>query len=191
MCIYIYICMYVYMYICIYIYIHTYMRQSGGTKLATSVNMPLLRPQSSGDKLATYREIEPACRSFCRHGSCTFTEHGTAGAFWRKRSDSDLGLRRASSKPCLLLMRYADTVSERRNSDALVLPRNSSCLTRRRRGCWTKVHSDRRQEQTARRLDREEFSVHSSCRLLSSPFSPLLLLLCVGWTKVRGERDAA
>ena len=46
---------------------------SGGTKRATSVNMPLLRLQSS-EKFTMSREIEPAHGSFRRHGSCTFTE---------------------------------------------------------------------------------------------------------------------
>ena len=46
---------------------------SGGTKRATSVNMPLLRLQSSEWKFIMSREIEPVRRSFCRHGSCTFT----------------------------------------------------------------------------------------------------------------------
>ena len=39
-----------------------------------SVNMPLLRLQSSQGKFAMSAEINPVRRSFCRHGSCTFTE---------------------------------------------------------------------------------------------------------------------
>ena len=52
------------MYICLF--------TSGGTKRATSANMPLLRLQSSEEKFTMPREIEPVRRSFCRHGSCTF-----------------------------------------------------------------------------------------------------------------------
>ena len=37
-------------------------------------NMPLLRLQSSEAKFTKSREIEPVRRSFCRHGSRTFTE---------------------------------------------------------------------------------------------------------------------
>ena len=47
---------------------------SGGTKRATSVHVPLLCLQSSEGKSTMPREIEPVRRSFCRHGSCTFTE---------------------------------------------------------------------------------------------------------------------
>ena len=46
----------------------------GGTKRATSANMPLVRLQSSEGKFATSREIEPVRRSFCRHRSRTSTE---------------------------------------------------------------------------------------------------------------------
>ena len=46
----------------------------GGTERATSVNTPLLQLQSSEGKFKMSREIEPVRRSFCRHGSCTFTE---------------------------------------------------------------------------------------------------------------------
>ena len=48
-------------------------QESGGTKRATSAKMPLLCLQSSEGKFTTSREIEPVRRSFCRHGSCTFT----------------------------------------------------------------------------------------------------------------------
>ena len=44
------------------------------TKRATSFNMSLLRMQSSEGKFTMSREIEPVRRSFCRRGSCTFTE---------------------------------------------------------------------------------------------------------------------
>ena len=47
---------------------------SGGTKRATSANVPLLGLQSSEGRFPTPREIEPGRRSFCRRGSCTFTE---------------------------------------------------------------------------------------------------------------------
>ena len=36
--------------------------------------MPLLRLRSSEGKLTMSRKIEPVRMSFCRHGSCTFTE---------------------------------------------------------------------------------------------------------------------
>ena len=45
----------------------------GGTRCATSVNMPLQRLQSSARKFKMSREIEPVCRSFGRRRSCTFT----------------------------------------------------------------------------------------------------------------------
>ena len=69
-------CVYIHIYIYIYPSLpgfHSYLA-SGGTKCATSGNTPLLRPQSSGGKFTTSLEIEPVCRSFCRHGSRTFTE---------------------------------------------------------------------------------------------------------------------
>ena len=72
--------MYVYIYIYIYIcqsdvQLHKHRRgQSGGTKRATSMNRPLLRLQSSEGEFTMSRKIEPVRRSFCRHGSCTFTE---------------------------------------------------------------------------------------------------------------------
>ena len=47
---------------------------SGGTKRATSENMPLLRLQSSEGKFTMPREIEPIRRPFCKHRSCTFKE---------------------------------------------------------------------------------------------------------------------
>ena len=47
---------------------------SGGTKRATSANMPPLRLQSSEGKFTMSREIEPVRRSFRRSGSCTLTE---------------------------------------------------------------------------------------------------------------------
>ena len=47
---------------------------SGGTKLETSANMPLLRLQSSEGKFTMAREIEPVSKSFRRHGSCAFAE---------------------------------------------------------------------------------------------------------------------
>ena len=48
---------------------------SGGPRRAASVNVPLLRLQSSEGKFASSREIGPVRRrSYCRHGSCTFTE---------------------------------------------------------------------------------------------------------------------
>ena len=58
-------CVYVYIYMCIYIYIYIYpsvRTGSGGTKRATSANMPLLRPQSSEGKFTMSREIEPVSR---------------------------------------------------------------------------------------------------------------------------------
>ena len=39
-----------------------------------AVNMPLLRLQSSEENFTMSCDIEPVRRSFCRHGSCTFTE---------------------------------------------------------------------------------------------------------------------
>ena len=48
--------------------------QSGGAKRATSVNVTPLHLQSSERKFKMTRELEPVRRSFCRHGSCTFTE---------------------------------------------------------------------------------------------------------------------
>ena len=60
---------------------------SGGATCATSVNMPRLRLQSSDGIITLYREVEPVRRSFCRHGSCTFTEVGTLGAFWWKTTN--------------------------------------------------------------------------------------------------------
>ena len=106
-----YVCMYVYIYLSIYlsIYVSMYLCinniisafliptfvyctaldrvdmvpcPSGGTKRATSVNTPLLRPQSSEGKFAMSREIEPAHRSFRRRRSCTFNGSGTLGALW-------------------------------------------------------------------------------------------------------------
>ena len=56
--------------------------RSGGTKRATSVNVPLLRLRSSEGKFTMSREMKPVRRSFCRHGSCTITGSGTSGAFW-------------------------------------------------------------------------------------------------------------
>ena len=47
---------------------------SGGTKCATSVNIQLLRLQSSEGKFTMSREIEPIRRSFSIHRSGTFTE---------------------------------------------------------------------------------------------------------------------
>ena len=47
---------------------------SGGTKRATSKNVPLLRLQSSEGKFTMSREIEPIRRSFCRRRSRAFTE---------------------------------------------------------------------------------------------------------------------
>ena len=47
---------------------------SGGTKRATSANMPRLHLQSSEGKFTMSLEIEPVRRSFCRHGSCTFLQ---------------------------------------------------------------------------------------------------------------------
>ena len=47
---------------------------SGGTKLDTSVSVPLLRLQSSEGKFTTSLEIEPVRRSLCRRRSCTFTD---------------------------------------------------------------------------------------------------------------------
>ena len=41
---------------------------------ASSVNMPLLRLQSSEGRFTRSREIEPVRRSFCRRRSCTFAE---------------------------------------------------------------------------------------------------------------------
>ena len=49
------------------------MTNSGGTERATSANMPLLLLQSSEGRFTRSCETEPVRRSFCRHGSCTFT----------------------------------------------------------------------------------------------------------------------
>ena len=57
----------------------------GGTKRATSVNMPLLRLQSSEGKFAMSREIEPVRRSFCRRGSGTFTEVARLVCYKKRR----------------------------------------------------------------------------------------------------------
>ena len=49
-------------------------------------NMPFLRPQSSEGNFTMSREIRPVRRSFCRHGSCTFTEVARlvhSGNVWR------------------------------------------------------------------------------------------------------------
>ena len=48
--------------------------RSGGNKRATSVNMPLLRPQSSEGKFTASRKIESVRRSLRGHRSCTFME---------------------------------------------------------------------------------------------------------------------
>ena len=48
--------------------------RSGGTKRATSADMPLPSLQSSEGEFTTSRDIAPVRRSFCRHGSCTLTE---------------------------------------------------------------------------------------------------------------------
>ena len=45
-----------------------------GCHRATSVNMTLLRLQNSEEQITMSCDIEPVRRSFCRHGSCTFTE---------------------------------------------------------------------------------------------------------------------
>ena len=42
----------------------------------------LLHLQSSEGKLTMSRETEPVCRSFCRHGSGTFTEVARLVPFW-------------------------------------------------------------------------------------------------------------
>ena len=65
---------------------------SGGTKRATSVNIPLLRLQSSEGKFTMSCEIEPVCRSFCRHGSCTFTQVARlvpSGTYAKARGEGD------------------------------------------------------------------------------------------------------
>ena len=49
-------------------------RFPGSTKRAISVNMQVLRLQSSEGKFTMFREIEPVRRSFCRDGSGTFQE---------------------------------------------------------------------------------------------------------------------
>ena len=49
-------------------------QSAGGTKHATSANVPLLRPRSSEGKFAAYHEVEPVRRSLRRLGSGTSTE---------------------------------------------------------------------------------------------------------------------
>ena len=52
---------------------------SGGTERATSVNIPLLRLQSSEGEFAMSREIKPVRRSCYRHGCFMFTEVARLG----------------------------------------------------------------------------------------------------------------
>ena len=52
----------------------SYRDPPGGTNRAPSANTPLLRLQSSEGKFTTSREVEPARRSFYRHGSRKLTE---------------------------------------------------------------------------------------------------------------------
>ena len=83
-------------YIYIFIYIYIYMGQArecprskpGGAKRATSVNSAASAPAELGGESPVSLEIEPVRRSFCRHGSCTFTEvarlvpYGQRGSSW-------------------------------------------------------------------------------------------------------------
>ena len=57
-------------------------QSSGGIKRATSVNMLLLRLQSSEGNFTMSREIEPVRRSFCRRRKLHVYGTGTFGAFW-------------------------------------------------------------------------------------------------------------
>ena len=81
--IYIYIHTYLYVYVYIYIYIYIYTpHYPGGTKRATSANMPLPRLQSSEGKVTTSREIEAVRRSFLQARKLHVCGGGTSGAFW-------------------------------------------------------------------------------------------------------------
>ena len=115
--VYVCMCMYVYIYICTRVHIsrctgggrRAKRNESGrrpegipgGTKHATSVDMRLLRLQSSEGKLATSREVEPVRGSLCRRGGRTRTEVARFGAFWGMKTGGAGGGRSAQRQRLL------------------------------------------------------------------------------------------